>query len=535
MNIRCIKMKTLYVALIVMTVLLSGCTATPHKKEINDNIKQWRMIAKDSKAYSPTPVENRKAKKVVEVSQAVDGKIEKAGEIKPEKKVVKKNLPKKRVTIQLKNTDVSVVISALSKMVNQNVMMNAEENQINKISINVKNTPWDQVFNAVLKTRGLSYEWEGNIIRVMSLDDMQHDKQLEKVSLDRKTIEREHKEVEPLVTRIFYLDYADPDDVKKTLDKLLADGSRTVSRDGRTGNEIESQKVLGSVTVDKHNRAVIVKASTSDAEMMESLVERLDRPTKQVMIEAHIIETNKANAQKLGVQWGATKNTVGGLAGWAPNYSNLGNQQSVLNPTTMLGGVAANYPSGIDDTGMVVGMVFDNVAGMMLQAQLSALEEMNELKVLSSPSITTLDNQTAVVESGASVPFQAIDDRGRLVIKFEDALLKLEVTPHVIDEKNMRLDLLLTKNELDFTNPVKGYPTVLKKQTETSVVINNGQTTVIGGLTNEKTLKSEAGTPFLSRIPWLGYLFGSKGDSVEMSEVLIFITPHILEQMTASK
>ena len=147
----------------------------------------------------------------------------------------------------------------------------------------------------------------------------------------------------------------------------------------------------------------------------------------------------------------------------------------------------------------------------------------------SSPSITTLENQSAIIESGSKVPIQTVED-GDVEIRYEDAVLKLEVTPYVIDKSNLKLKILTNKDELDFTRTVAGNPTIITKKAETNVILSDGQTTVIGGLSKETASESESGVPWLKDIPGIGFLFRSRGKSSSMEEVLIFITPYILEE-----
>jgi type IV pilus assembly protein PilQ len=165
--------------------------------------------------------------------------------------------------------------------------------------------------------------------------------------------------------------------------------------------------------------------------------------------------------------------------------------------------------------------------------QLSALQEEGKLNILSSPSITTLDNQPASIESGREVPFQTVVYSGNVAtpsIEYKKAVLSLKVTPHTIDRNMLRLNIVTHKDELDFSNTVGGNPTIITKNAETNVILYDGQTMVIGGLSKETATDTESGVPFLKDIPLLGRLFKSTGKSSNMEEVLIFITPQILKE-----
>ena len=184
-----------------------------------------------------------------------------------------------------------------------------------------------------------------------------------------------------------------------------------------------------------------------------------------------------------------------------------------------------------ESAGFSLGYVAEAIGENILAVQLSALQRDGKLNILSNPSITTLDNQQAIIESGKEVPFQTVED-GEVKISFKKAVLSLKVTPHVIDEKTLKLIINTHKDELDFANQVQGHPTIITKNAQTSVILFDGQTTVIGGLNKETSSNSETGVPWLKDIPLLGHLFRSRSNQKDMEEVLIFITPHILGEWT---
>jgi type IV pilus assembly protein PilQ len=266
-----------------------------------------------------------------------------------------------------------------------------------------------------------------------------------------------------------------------------------------------------------------------------AIIERLDKPTPQVLIEAHIVEANRDVARELGVQWGFL-----GKADHGPhNFYGTGNQgtdisQSLtpgVNPTT---GANVDLPADAlrGFSAATVGMIYQNIGDAILSVQLSALEDEGKLNILSSPSITTIDNQTALIESGSDVPFQSVED-GEVKVEYKQAVLSLEVTPHVIDGSNLKLDVRVTKDEPDFSRTVLGNPTIITKRARTNVIQGDGQTLVIGGLNKETNSQDQTGVPHLANIPGLGYLFKTKGRSNKAEDLLIFITAYILEPAAA--
>jgi type IV pilus assembly protein PilQ len=172
--------------------------------------------------------------------------------------------------------------------------------------------------------------------------------------------------------------------------------------------------------------------------------------------------------------------------------------------------------------------MFGLIGGNILDIQLSALQKDGKLNILSSPSITTMDNQKAFTENGEKVPFVTTDKDGNREVKFEDAVLRLEITPHVIDESYLSMKILVKKDEVDTSRTVDGNPFIIKKQTETQLIVQDGETIVISGLTKQRGMDSESGVPWLKDVPVLGWIFKGQGKSESMEDVLIFITPKIL-------
>ena len=194
---------------------------------------------------------------------------------------------------------------------------------------------------------------------------------------------------------------------------------------------------------------------------------------------------------------------------------------------------AASFPADLSNanqtgTGFKLGVI-SQMGDRILSFELSALEEEGKLNILSSPSITTLDNTKAIIESGSEIPIQTVENEN-VSVQYKSAVLSLEVTPHVIQDNALKLDILTTKDEIDNTVEVaNGNPAILTKKASTNVILFDGQTTVIGGLKKSNMRRSQAGVPWFSKIPVLGYLFKNQGRLDQMEEVLIFITPHILK------
>lgn len=477
----------------------------------SESFDKWRKKVEESQGYSPAARQR--------TLDLAPKKIEAIGP-KPIPSEPERSLPSRNITMKMHLTDVPVLLRALARAVDLNIMIN--ESVKGKISINVKNAKWDQVFLGILNSQGLDYEWQGDIIRIITFED--RNRNLKNLETEEQilTKKREMQIKAPLETRIIPIDFASADQLKESVEKVLS-----LKKPGEP---------VGSVVVDKHTNALIVQATPTDIERIVPMITELDRPTPQILIEAHIVETSSRTARELGVQWAGLYYNNSQSAWVTPNAASSISgltSSSTADPTA---GTAINFPANLSNatqagTGFLLGLVAQGDDGL-LALQLSALEEEGKLNILSSPSITTVDNAKAIIESGDEVPIPVVTRDTSNVI-YKDAFLSLEVTPHVIQNDALKLEIVTTNNEVDFTRTVLTYPTIISKKASTNVILFDGQTTVIGGLKKKTTSNTEAGVPWLNKIPVLGYLFKNEGKSDTKQELLIFITPRILKTRPA--
>ncbi len=488
--------------LFLMVAWMGGCAQKKGLKDVQDPFyEQWRVKAEESKGTSPVeppPIDE----KPFEIASP-----EEEEEVKPE---VPKPLPTRKISLKMNDINVAVLLRALARAADQNIILN--QRVTGKVNINIHQAPWDQVFTSILRTNGLSYAWEGDIIRIMTAEDMDAD-------LRSKTRERALMLTQTPLTRIVAVKFTEANKLKSNLEKFV-----TLDRSG---------KQTGSILVDEHTNSLIIQAISTDMDRILAVIKKLDRPTPQVLIEAIIVEANKDVARELGIQWG------GVYAGKSGDKRAIVTGQQGQVPPTFTGadenvdvtsGSVINLPAaglgGFDP--MTLGLIYTRVGEYLLSVQLSALQAQGKLHILSSPSITTLDNQTALIESGQDVPYQSVED-GEVKVEYKKAVLALRVIPHVIDGGTLKMYIKVNKDEPDFSRTVLGNPTIITKNAETNVIQNDGQTIVIGGLSKETSSRQNTGTPFLEDIPGLGYLFKNKSNKDQMEELLIFITPHILK------
>ena len=301
----------------------------------------------------------------------------------------------------------------------------------------------------------------------------------------------------------------------------------------------------GWIGADADTNSVIITAIKSDMDKIMDMIAKTDIPTDQILIKANIVETTKSTARNLGIQWGGVFGkrvgnqslyvTPGGTGGSTvpPGSALSGGYTPASGITGIAGqGYGVNFPAasilGVGPASL--GLLFGTIGGNILDLQLSALQKDGKLNILSSPSLVTLDNQTASTENGEDVPVVTpATSTSPATVTWKRAVLRLEITPHVIDGKNIKMTIVVKKDEADFTRSVQGNPPIYVKETKTDLVVADGETIVISGLTKQKKDNSINGVPWLKEVPVLGWLFKGEGKSESMEEVLIFITPNIMK------
>ena len=493
----------------LLTVLLAGCaTRNPDAEASNPFMHHWQEQAIGREGFSPSVEDLQPEPRVLMQEKA-----------KPLASTVKKGLPASPVTLKVQDSPVPVVLRMLAKSANVSLLISPAVTGF--VSLDVVNEPWSDVFKSVLAANGLEYRWTGRILQVLTIEEKKREFDLAALNNEIALQETRALHTGPLGVSVVNVRYSDATELQKTLAKFLAGNPDAV------------------IEIDQHNNALIVQATDSEQTRIISLIEHLDRPRPQVQLRAHIIETTKEKARELGMQWGGNlrSGTIsGGDRGWIGTGSGAGTAEGAASDvaTGILGSnLGLDYSSIVNGTGAgKLGFALGRQGGNILEAQLNMMEKEGVLNILSSPSITTLDNKMAYTENGEKVPYVSRDSDGNVDVKFEDAVLRLEMTPNVIDGANLKLKVLIKKDEVDGSRAVEGNPFIVKKQTETTVMVRSGETIVISGLTKERGVNTEAGVPGARDLPGGRYVFGSTNRTQSMEEVLIFITPTILPTRT---
>ena len=417
---------------------------------------------------------------------------------------------KRKITLDIRDGEVTDLLRLLSDEINVSIVVSPDVS--GRVTLSLKSVPLDQALDLILRMNDLGMKYEGDIIWVAKAETFRAE---EERALQAAEV---REKLEPLEVRLVPVNYATANDLSENVKSLLS------SR--------------GTVNIDARTNTLILKDVAANLDAAEILVSNLDTQTPQILIEARIVETQANFKKEIGIQWGgdgiasaATGNATGivfpstiGIAGGSTSDNNSG--------TSATPNFAVNLPASVGTgAGGAIGFTFGSVGGAInLNVRLSAMEEKGFLKIVSAPRIMTLDNIQASIESGTSIPISVVSAAGAQTV-FYDAKLNLEVTPHVTRDGNVYLKINISKNEPDFGNTgASGDPSIIRKEAHTELLIPDGDTTVIGGIYTRNASQSMSSVPFFGSIPFLGYLFRNTSESDNRTELLIFITPRIINR-----
>ena len=379
-----------------------------------------------------------------------------------------------------------------------------------------KPVPWDQVLDLVLRMNQLDKIQEGGIIRIARLKTLEDEEKSKQQFFEaEKKAKEQSLELEPVVTEYIPVNYAKAkEEMLQHVKDMMTPGRKDCS-----------------ITVDERTNQLIVTDTATKVKHIRSVVQKLDRVTPQVVIEAKIVEATTDFERDLGITWGATwgiQNTDPNAGvGPQPGYDTLGGTHG--------GNAAVNFPLTATNVG-TIGFNFMRIAGtpIVINAQLQAMESNNKGKIISAPKILTLDNKEANIEQGLEIGYL---EKGKTdeapTTKFKKVVLHLKVTPHITQDNRISMKIEILKDDVQSYTST-GVPTIATKKATTELLIDDGDTLVIGGITKTTDKAGDVGVPFLGKIPILGWLFKTSSDQNSNEELLIFMTPRIvqLEQRT---
>lgn len=399
-----------------------------------------------------------------------------------------------KIALDFYETDIKNVFRILREVSGKNYAI--DKDVTGKVTLSLeKPVPWDQVLDLVLRMNQLGMVFEGDIVRVATLTTMKNEESLRQAAMAaaKKSLD-DQQELEPLVTEYIPINYS------KAGADILPHLKNVVS-------------ARGKLSVHEATNQIIIKDTADRVAEAKALVRELDQVTRQVLIEARIVEATTTFTRELGAEFG-----IGPGTGTKWNSGSLGGDWGL--------NMATSFPKS---TSGQLSFDFARVVGspLALEARLQALESQGESKTISAPKILTLDNKAATIKQGTSYPISKLDANGNSTTEFKDIVLQLTVTPHVTMDDRVSLVIEISKNDVGAT--VGSNISFTVNEANTELLLNDGDTVVIGGITKTSMSEGTEGMPGVSKIPILGWLFKSETKSKTMNELLIFITPRILK------
>jgi type IV pilus assembly protein PilQ len=420
----------------------------------------------------------------------------------------------RRITLDFHDIEIRNLLRLIADVSKKNVVV--ADNVAGKVTVSLRNVPWDQALELVLRAKGLGQERMGNVIRVAPLED------IAKEAAARADAEKARLPLVPLKTRLIGVNFARAGDVSARMKEVLSD--------------------RGTFSVDERTNTIIVRDVEDKLIAAERLVRDLDTEIPQVLIESRIVEASSNFNRAIGVQWGGNSSFTqvnGNPTGLAFPYNVAATGASGQTPNSGTAGTpnyAVNLPAAIGQgSGGGIGFTFGSIGGAFnLNLRLSALENSGVVKTISAPKIATIDNKEATIGQGISIPFSQVSASG-VNTTFVEAKLELKVTPHVSQDGSILLKIKASNNQ---ANPqltgANGQPSISKREADTEVLVKDGETTVIGGIYTRQTSSRVSEVPWLGKLPILGFFFRTNTEQDDHTELLIFITPRILNRQATT-
>lgn len=408
-----------------------------------------------------------------------------------------------KLSLNFQDIDVRSVLQLIADFTNLNLV--ASDTVQGGITLRLQNVPWDQALDLVLKTKGLDKRKIGNVLLVAPADEI--------AARERQELESQKQiaELAPLRRELLQVNYAKAADIAKLFQSVTSAEAKIDER--------------GSITVDERTNNIIAYQTQDRLDELRRIVAQLDIPVRQVMIEARIVEANVDYDKSLGVRWGGSVQNRGnwntsGVSNGANGSSTIGTPGSTSTNSPFVDMGAANNTSGIG-----IAFITDNV---LLDLELTAMEKTGNGEIVSQPKVVTSDKETAKILKGTEIPYQEASSSGATSVSFKEASLSLEVTPQITPDNRIIMEVKVTKDEPDFLNKVQDVPPIKKNEVNAKVLVNDGETIVIGGVFSNTQSKVVDKVPFLGDVPYLGRLFRRDVVSEKKSELLVFLTPRIM-------
>ena len=503
--------------LIIFVTFLNGCANTKYNKPFKHNTP---LIKEDIRKTGKSEI----AKTLDMGPKPVEGTAKKLGKRKKISSEAQRNyliipddypLLKQRVSLKFKNLDFKEIMNLMGKIGEINVLVGDEV--AGTLSAELIDVPWDKALQALLDMKNYASDVDvaSNLIRIHSPETLtsQETYKSQRAQAVKKKVELEDS-VEPIYSEIFRLYYIAPAQAKATIEELFQQGGA------------DSGYSPIQITEEITTRSIIVRGKEKDLDVVDKVIKEIDIRTKQVLIEAFIVEANSDFERALGTRLGGYYQNKGRVAGGVSGVSSGSSTEVSLDDAVNLGSTTdsiTNFAATGATSG--IGLLRRTTTGI-LKAEITALESLGMGKTISNPKVFTLDNQVATVTQGEEIPYQTTSE-GTTSTSFKEAALKLQVTPSIIGDGNVLLTIQVNNDTPNRTTE-SDEPPINKMEIVTKLLVADGDIVVIGGIKKNVIANSKSQTPGLGNVPVIGNLFKGKSKSDNLDELLVFIAPRIL-------
>ncbi len=405
-----------------------------------------------------------------------------------------------KLSLNFQDIDVRSVLQIIADFTGLNLV--ASDTVQGSITLRLQNVPWDQALDLILKTKALDKRQVGNVLLVAPADEI--------AARERQELEaqKQLRELAPLRREVMQVNYAKAADIARLFQSVAENGATSSGADNR-----------GSIAVDERTNNIIAYQTQERLDELRRIIAQLDIPVRQVMIEARIVEATVDFDKAIGVTWSGGKTSgnfvTGGSGG---DLTQTSSASSASGTFVDLGATGATSTLGL-------GFVTNNA---ILDLELTAMEKSGQGEVISQPKVVTADKETAKILKGAEIPYQQASSSGATSTQFKEAALSLEVTPQITPDDRIIMEVRVNKDAPDYSNALNGVPPIDTNQVNVKVLVNDGETIVIGGVFSNTQQKTVERVPFLGSLPLIGRLFRNDTVTNTKEELLIFLTPRIL-------
>lgn len=417
-----------------------------------------------------------------------------------------------KLSLNFQNIEVRAVLQLLADFTGLNLV--TSDTVKGNITLRLKNVPWDQALDIILKARGLGMRQTGNVVMIAPNEELAA---REKLELEAQ---KQLRELAPLMSDSIQVNYAKAADLAALLKSKE--------------NSLVSE--TGSITIDERTNKLLVKDTAENLTAIRRLVTELDVPVRQVLIESRIVLASDNFNKELGVRFGVSNvNTVADTSnitsGSLDATTQIINGETVTAPERY----NVNLPvTNLANTAGTLGLAMARLPfGTLVELELSAAQAEGQTEVVSSPRVITSNQKEATIEQGVEIPYQKASSSGATTVEFKKAVLSLKVTPQITPDDRINMDLKVNKDRPDYSRSILGVPPLDTQNVTTQVLVDNGETIVLGGVFEQNKQNQVNRVPFFSDLPLIGALFRSKYNKDEKSELLIFVTPKILKDTSA--